>query len=225
MSISHPPTLTDQRVLAIVAHPDDETIACLGSLVRFKQSGSKVEVFIVNHGHQGRFAKCRAILSNLGIPVHRPGLLTFYRDISERRWLVRVLDDAISKFDPTIICTHGEYFGDHQEHSILSRLVGTAAFRYADRIKHDIAIWRFEPCRGLTFVPNCFVDIKESLAAKLDALDQQNNFLSQDCLSSQLAEKRSRYWGKKAGEFGVTLESAEVFDCPSYPSQPILIIT
>lgn len=46
-------TLSGRTVLAIFAHPDDESLACGGTLARLADEGARVVVMIASHGERG----------------------------------------------------------------------------------------------------------------------------------------------------------------------------
>ena len=52
-SISSPVPLAGRTVLGIFAHPDDESLACGGTLARLADAGAKVVVLCASHGEAG----------------------------------------------------------------------------------------------------------------------------------------------------------------------------
>jgi LmbE family N-acetylglucosaminyl deacetylase len=47
------PSLAGATVLAIFAHPDDESLACGGTLARLVDEGARVVVWSASHGERG----------------------------------------------------------------------------------------------------------------------------------------------------------------------------
>ena len=39
-----------KKILAVVAHPDDEALGCLGTLLHFRNKGYKVKVIFMSDG-------------------------------------------------------------------------------------------------------------------------------------------------------------------------------
>ncbi len=177
-----------RTALVIAPHPDDEVLGVGGTIARLSQQGAAVHVAIVTRGMPPRFsdeytanvrAECAAAHRCLG--VHQTHYLDFpaaeldrigHAELNARigQLVAEVAPDTL--FVPFI----GDIHLDHQ-------LVFTSAL-VASRPRHDgvpVRILAYETLSetnwwapGITppFVPNCFVDISETLAAKIEAFRQ-----------------------------------------------------
>src|SRR5215467_3529666 len=47
------PTLSGRSILAVFAHPDDESLACGGTLARLAAAGARVVLMCASHGERG----------------------------------------------------------------------------------------------------------------------------------------------------------------------------
>lgn len=47
-------TFKDDRVLAVLAHPDDAELLCAGTLARARRDGAAVAIFVLCRGDKGQ---------------------------------------------------------------------------------------------------------------------------------------------------------------------------
>lgn len=136
-------TVAPQRALAIFAHPDDADVSCGGTIARWSDAGTAIEVVVCATGDKGSMdaavnpVELVAVRSNeidaaaalLGIgKVHRLGRQDgeFENDLSLRADLVEI----IREFRPEVlICPDPSavFFGDHYYNHRDHRVVGFAA--------------------------------------------------------------------------------------------------
>lgn len=169
-----------ERVLCVVAHPDDETLGCGGTLAKHIQSGDIVMVVTLADGVSSRgipgtdIERRRehlAALKVLGITQN-----AFWNfpdnqfDTVPLLAIVKDIEHAIKTFQPTVVYTHhrGDLNVDHQRTH--------EAVRVACRPQPDCGVKKllyFEmPCSttwGGEFKPNYFVDISNTRALKVIA--------------------------------------------------------
>lgn len=195
--------------VALVAHPDDETFGCGGTLAKWAPDVVVVALAdgVTSRGmqeHRSRheaFVKAGAILGvsgweSKGLPDQRLDALDFLD-------LAKGVTAIIEKYQPDRILTHhrGDLNLDH-------RLVAEAVL-VACRPPNKAAIWTFETPSSTEwnygtsspFQPNVFVDITDTMEKKLQALD---------CYEAELRPvphprnrpgilTRAMYWGQVAG--------------------------
>lgn len=175
------------RVLAMSAHPDDVEINCAGTLAKYAKQGH--EVFIVHActGDKGHFVippeemgKIRVNESQksgaiIGAKVFSLG----YGDaeIEYNQQTLGVFVDKIRDINPDVIITHTpeDY---HLDHVTVSRLVTDASFlvsvpfvRPSSKATKKVPqLYYMEPYTGISFVPQDFVDITETLEDKLSMM-------------------------------------------------------
>ncbi len=181
-----------ESVLVVAAHPDDEVLGCGGTMARLAEEGHEVRVAILAEGITSRYQEReQADQKQLG---HLHGNAQQAADkvgakelvlckLPDNRLdtiplldIVKLVEDLIEKFRPSVIYTH--HSGDlNIDHGVVHRAVLTAtrptpgqgvrevyAFEVASST--EWAFHRLEPL----FRPNVFVDIGATLETKVAAL-------------------------------------------------------
>jgi LmbE family N-acetylglucosaminyl deacetylase len=122
-----------ERVLSIMAHPDDAEFFCAGTLILLRQMGWEVHIASVTAGDCGsmelrgdqiarmRVAEARAAAAKISAEYHCLGgrdLLIRYDPPSIRRTV-----ELIRQVGPTLVITHSpqDYMPDHEFTSLLAR--------------------------------------------------------------------------------------------------------
>jgi N-acetylglucosamine malate deacetylase 1 len=184
--------MTDQTVLVVAAHPDDEFLGCGGTVARHATNGDSVKTLILAEGSTSRSLErdpddadiallikaATAAAKTLGVSAPQFAKLPDNRmDGLELLDIVKQIEEVIKKLKPTIVYTH--HGGDlNIDHRITHQAVMTACRPIPDSTIHSI--YAFETpsstewastAIGETFSPTRFVDISSHLAAKLDALN------------------------------------------------------
>lgn len=219
------------RTLAVVAHPDDEVLGCGGTLARLASEGHDVHVGILGEGITSRsdrdkFEVDRALQSLkasaesaaevLGVKSLR--LLEFPDnrfDTVPLLDVVRVIEGWIEELKPTSVYTH--HPSDlNVDHSIVHRAVLTATRPTKGHPVTEVLTfavsssteWAFPP-GNLGFRPDVFVDVTETLEAKLRAMELYESEVrpfphprSREALTAE-----ARKWGSVVGR-----EAAEAFE-------------
>lgn len=180
------------RVLVIAAHPDDEVLGCGGTVARLVSEGHEVRFAILGEGVTSRHSKrsdaeagklttlqchARAAAEKVGVmDVHLQGLPDNRLDTVPLLDIVKIIEDLIEQFSPKVIYTH--HGGDlNIDHVIIHRAVLTATRPingtpvreiYAFEVPSSTE-WAFQRLET-PFRPNVFVDISQTLEAKIAAM-------------------------------------------------------
>jgi len=214
------------RVLAVVAHPDDEVLGVGGTLARHALDGDHVTALVVADGASSRYPDHmrdelrdagRRAAECLGIKETR------FADLVDQRLdamalidVVQVLSGHLDELAPERVYTH--FIGDvNLDHGVVARATWTACRPYArPEVRELLAFetpssteWAW-PGSADRFTPTVYVDVTDTLQRKLDAMS---------CYASELRPAphprelgalavRAQYWGSVVG-----LPAAEPFAC------------
>jgi N-acetylglucosamine malate deacetylase 1 len=190
-------TFLNDRVLAVVAHPDDAELLCAGTLARAKADGAAIAICVLCRGDKGQPAKP---ILNL-VAVRRREMAAAARVLGAELFCAAVADSTLSdteparnkltailrRFRPTLVLAHApeDYHPDHQAAAALAEAAswlcaargyktGPAALAAAP------ALWRMDTLNMSGFEPGFFVDVSAYLALKERMLG---------CHRSQLARR------------------------------------
>lgn len=217
------------KVLAVVAHPDDEVIGVGGTLARHAERGDEVTVVVLAEGKSSRKPRYEALPEDvrraaraeteeacrlLGVAHLHPHELPDNRlDSLDLLDLVKLVDGHLAEVAPEVVYTH--HGGDLSiDHELVHRAVMTAtrplpgcpvrwvfAFETASATE-----WNFR--QAAAFQANYFVDIEAQLERKLAAMAAYRSELREPPHPRSLAaiERNARAWGSRCG-----LGAAEAF--------------
>lgn len=169
-------TFSNDRVLAVVAHPDDMELLCGGTLARAADEGADVGIVILCQGDRGQPSEPMDNLAEvrrreatkaaelLGAQVmfgeFPDGTLADTPDV--RATLV----DLIRQFQPSLVISHApnDY---HSDHRAASQLAETSTWYAASRghisksavLDHVPGLWFMDTVGMAGFEPGFFVDI------------------------------------------------------------------
>jgi LmbE family N-acetylglucosaminyl deacetylase len=183
----------NEPVAVIAAHPDDEVLGCGGTMARHAREGRSVHVLLLADGETSRaqaddanqgservearkaaaFAACEilgcASVQVLALPDNRLDGL----DLLDIVWRI---ESFIALHAPSTVLTH--HAGDvNVDHRMVHDAVVAACRPMPEHPVRELLFfetassteWR-PPGSAPVFAPNWFVDISDTLAAKLDAL-------------------------------------------------------
>lgn len=179
-----------KRVLAVVAHGDDEILGCGGTLARHSDLEDEVRILIMTDGVGSRYGakKCPVEVENRESETREAARLIGAKQVDFFGFpdnkmdsvplldIVTSIEDYLSSFDPHIIYTH--HANDlNIDHQLTQRATITASRPNPDTSISDIygfevlssSEWNFLGANN-GFSPNYFVDISDSLNRKLNAL-------------------------------------------------------
>lgn len=176
------------RVLAVVAHPDDAELLCAGTLARAKEDGAEVAICVMCQGDKGqpqRPVKDLATKRRREM-VESAKLLaaqTFFgefgdgtlEDSAESR---RKLVEFFRQFNPTLVLAHSsnDYHADHRAASALAE---AASWFCASRgqktnsapMETSPALWFMDTVNMSGFEPTIYIDVTAFLPLKQRMLE------------------------------------------------------
>lgn len=218
----------NNKVLVVAAHPDDEILGCGGAMAKMAQQGDQVYTLILGKGIAARgqdeqdVKKETAALSDCINSANQAvgSKEVFSFDLPDNKFdsvplleIVKIIEKIKDKVKPDIILTH--YYNDL---NIDHRLTYEAAITATRPIKDESVreIYSFEVVSStewkypLSFSPDTFFDISETIKVKLQALEHYKSEIREypHPRSLEAVELNAKNWGVKLG-----LKFAEAFEC------------
>jgi N-acetylglucosamine malate deacetylase 1 len=190
----------NERVLAVVAHPDDAELLCAGALACAGADGAPIGVCVICSGNKGQPAKP---IRNLAA-VRRREMAAAARLLGAELFPVGISDSALTddganrsrltevfrRFRPTLVLAHApeDY---HPDHRAASALAEAASWFCASRgyktqsapIPQAPALWHMDTIGMSGFEPGFFLNVSTYLDLKEQMLR---------CHRSQMARGKDR---------------------------------
>jgi LmbE family N-acetylglucosaminyl deacetylase len=186
---------SNERVLSVVAHPDDAELLCAGTLARAKNDGAAIAICVLCNGDKGQPAKpiknlkavrrreMKEAAGLLGAELFFGGFddATLTDNFPSRARLIEIY----RRFEPSLVLAHSaeDY---HTDHRAAAALAEAASWHCASRghkskfapLDSPPAIWWMDTLNMSGFAPEFFVDISRYTNLKHEMLA---------CHKSQLA--------------------------------------
>jgi N-acetylglucosamine malate deacetylase 1 len=182
-------TIEDRhRVLAVVAHPDDEVLGCGGALALHAARGDEVSIIVLADGETSRAdtkanrvlvrekaaRQAGSILGAARVLLH--GLPDNRLDVRPRLEIAKLIEGHIDDLAPDILYTH--HSGDvNIDHRVTHEAAVTACRPQAGHTVNTLLFFEIPsstewqtPGSAPAFVPNWFVDISAVADVKRKAL-------------------------------------------------------
>ncbi|MDX2824894.1 PIG-L family deacetylase [Streptomyces ipomoeae] len=196
-----------ERVVAVVAHPDDAELLCYGTLRKAREAGAEVSVVVVTHGANGvsvadadagrqlaedeREKEVTAAWHDTGIDVvflH----LTDGALVADLH-LISLVEAELNRLQCTLLITHSpRAANDHQDHLA----VAVAAANAATRVPTCHTVLHGEPHAPRSgFSPTVLVDVTDVVDDKVRALNAHHSQDGRWYLSSEYTRHRAAQAG------------------------------
>lgn len=227
-----------QRVLAVMAHPDDVEMMASGTLFHLKDAGWDVGIISMTAGDCGSAEVGKEEIARTRVGEARDAadyLGAWYRcggfqdmEIFANARGVRKLTELFREFDPSVVITHPatDYIPDHEETCRLARsasfavampLYQTRATPPAEPAGKTPALYYADPVEGVDLdgqraYPQFYVDISSKIDQKATMLskhESQREWLRSHHGMDKYLEQMRNWAGKYGDEIGV--EYAEGF--------------
>jgi LmbE family N-acetylglucosaminyl deacetylase len=165
-----------ERVLAVVAHPDDAELLCAGTLARARADGAAIGLCVLCQGDKGqpeppltRLAEVRAAELNAATALLGAELFVLGvpdSELAETPATRSGLTAQIRRFQPTLLLAHAacDYHADHRAASALTEtcswLCASRGFALeAPPLSHPPALWWMDTIGMQGFDPALLVDV------------------------------------------------------------------
>lgn len=218
--------MSQDSVLVVAAHPDDEILGCGGTIARHRRAGDDVTVLIMADGVSSRGAGSDAVKerqqsarhANEILGVNEVTLLSYpdnRMDATPLLDVVQAIEQVMARCSPTVVYTH--HAGDVNIDHVRTHEAVLAACR--PQPGHTACLLLFFETPSSTewrpagssamFAPNWFTDISDTLESKLEAMRAYGCELREFPHPRSLAaiEHLARWRGASSG-----LAAAEAFE-------------
>ena len=205
-----------KNILAIGAHPDDVELGCSGTLLRFMQQGSEVDIIVARDDNapkpsvwrdrakmQEEYQSAEKLLGikfkMLKCEIDHAGRPILQRNSA----MVRQMDEVMEKKKYDLVITHSP--GDHhQDHENTYHIVNSSLRRYQGEF------WLMEggpySNKNQSFKPNIFVDITNFIDKKIQLVSCYDSYFSETLLHN--IKGLAAYRGQM-----LNTKYAEAFEC------------
>ena len=197
------------RVLAIGAHPDDVELGCGGTLAKHVARGDTVTVIVGSDGGKqpganevDRGDEALAATDRLGARLVWLGMAD--GGIEQAKELIEVLDLWMKALQPDVVYGHPPN-DSHQDH----RAMGWATLAAA---RNHCRVLHFQSPTAIDFRPTIYVDISDTMQAKLDIVAEHASQVDSS-LRVDLEAYRAR---AVAHGFEARVGYAEAFETPRF---------
>lgn len=185
---------TNQNVLVVAAHPDDEVLGCGGAISHHADAGDQVQVLIVAEGATSRQqlrdrSQATPELMGLAQAAQRAGAILGAQGVElldlpdnrldsiDRLDLIKHIEQRISRHQPQTVYVHhaGDVNVDHRRlhEAVVTACRPTPGHSVRRLLSYEVASsteWQ-PPGSAPLFQPNWFVDISALWPRKLQALE------------------------------------------------------
>lgn len=217
-----------ERVLAVVAHPDDAEILCAGTLARAKRDGAAVGICVLCRGDRGQPATPIANLAavrrrEMAASAKLLGAVLLQGEFgdgqlvdgpAQRRKLIQIY----RRFKPTLVLAHWreDYHPDHRVAGALAEATSwfcaSAGHKtQAAAMSSQPALWWMDTMNMTGFEPGFFIDVSDQMDVKRRMLACHKSQLqrSRDGDFAPLQEQMIRQAQTRGAQTGVA--AAEAF--------------
>lgn len=189
------------RILAVVAHPDDEVLGPGGTLLRHTAAGDLVRVAIVGDCRPAGRSEAVEVARLMGtdLSINSAGGLKIR---SEPSATLVAVEDLVARFQPQVVYTH--HAGDvNADHRVLADAVAVACRPYAAPLVEELLAF-YTPSStewGAPFRADLFVDIGAQLEGKLAAMAAyaSEGRPAPHPRSQEALAATARFWGSQVG--------------------------
>ena len=211
-----------QKVLVVVAHPDDEILGMGGSIAKLSAQGKEVHVLIVTDGSSAQYrnsADLQKIIDAkkletknacdcVGVKsIHYGGLPDMRLDVTPHIQVNQAIEKVIDEIQPDAVFTH--FYGDvNLDHQCVFKSVMVAVRPVADQVVKEVYCFNVPSSTewnvfnaSTMFMPNVVVDIADFAEKKYAALAEYKTELREypHPRSIEHIRKQDEAEGLKAG--------------------------
>ncbi|MDT8368878.1 MAG: response regulator [Longimicrobiales bacterium] len=182
----HPRDERPRPILAVSTRPGDVTFGCAGTLLRHREHGRELMLYILGRGPHGDLGEAcaRVAAETLGVQLLFAEAAT--DDVVERQLL---LERVIREFDPSIA-----YIPSRADDDANRREVHRLSWSGLGEVPEVFGY--LTPTSTLDFKPDVFEIVGPQMSTKLDAMLAYAD-LGEFALTGRFAQAAARWWGRQ----------------------------
>jgi LmbE family N-acetylglucosaminyl deacetylase len=217
-----------ERMLAVVAHPDDAELLCAGTLARAKRDGAAIAICVLCQGEKGQSSEPVKNLAGMRRKEMRASAELLGAELilgeapdgtladtpAQRMKLIEIF----RRFKPTLVLAHSpeDYHADHRAASLLAEAASWFCASRGRRtrspaMKAPPALWWMDTMNMHEFRAGFYIDVSEFVGVKTQMLACHQSQLrrGKDADFSPLAELMRVQFRARGMQAGV--DAAEAF--------------
>lgn len=220
--------LSDERVMAVVAHPDDAELLCAGTLARARSQGAPVAIACLCRGDRGQpdppiddLAERRRVeMTQAARLLDAETFFGFASDgeLADGPVARSTVIEHLRAFRPTLVITHSPH-DYHADHRAAAGIVQAASWLAASRghqsahppLERPPALWLADCIGMLDFQPHFWIDVSPHVELKHQMLRCHRSQLDRgdDADFSPLEQLMQTQYSMRGEQAGVA--AAEAF--------------
>ena len=178
-----------QNILVVAAHPDDEILGAGATLAKHVVNGDNVYCLILGQGQMSRIGAVADMVSSLQVDARASGKCigfkeVYFADFADNAFdtvsllaITQEVEKYFKQIKPDKVYTH--YENDlNIDHRLTFQSVLTASRPCTDFFPKEILTFEslssteWQSNQGMTFAPNVYVDVSDTIDKKIDALKE-----------------------------------------------------
>lgn len=221
-----------ERIFAVVAHPDDAELLCAGTLARAHQEGAMIGICVLCQGDKGQpdpplenLAEVRQQEMQSAVKVIDAEL--FFGEqpdggLFDNLELRRMLTEFMRQFSPTLVLCHSQadYHADHRAASVITEAATWFSASAGNKTNSPAlakppVLWWMDTVNMTSFDPHFYIDVSDYVETKISMLKCHESQLQRgkDSSFSPLQELMVQQYSTRGAQSGV--KAAEAFQTHS----------
>jgi N-acetylglucosamine malate deacetylase 1 len=212
---------SNERVFAVVAHPDDAELLCAGTLARARSEGAAIGICVLCQGDKGQSASAVRELASLRAEEMREAAALLSAELfcggvpdstlNDQEQTRHLLIEVLREFRPTLLLAHApdDYHTDHRAAAALAETCSWLCASRGQPVENDPLelppeLWWMDTVGMHQFSAGFFVDVSPFADLKQQMLACHRSQIARACDTDfaplqELLQSQMRARGLQAG--------------------------